>query len=278
MNTITLNTLIRTKPIQAITNLRQCLILALTIFLVWLTISGVAVAHPEDEFCTPGDGSGLDPQLCYALSQLDRAGSVELRGEALDRGVFETAGIYLGIGVRHILPSGLDHILFVLALFLASLKLKQLALQISFFTIAHTVTVGLTVAGLISPPPEIVEPLIAASIAFVAVENLVFREMTKWRPAIVFGFGLLHGMGFAGALSESGIPDDHFFSALIGYNLGVEIGQLAIVTIAAILVALFLSMRATTERSRLRRRYIVIPASIAISSTAIFWTIQRIWF
>ena len=278
MNTETQLRSLPNKPGSSTSRLRQCLLIALAVSLVYLTIAGYAFAHPEDEFCSPGDGSGLDPQLCYALNEIDRAGSVRLTGDALGRGVVETAWIYLGIGIRHILPSGTDHILFVLALFLPSTGVKQLALQISFFTLAHTVTVGLTVAGIISPPPEIVEPLIAASIAFVAIENVTFREMTKWRPGIVFGFGLLHGMGFAGALSDSGIPDDHFFSALIGYNLGVEIGQLTTVALAAVTLIVLLARTTSTERPRIKRSFIVIPASIVISSIAVFWTIQRIWF
>lgn len=278
MNKLALSTTISKNLKFTIVNVRRCVLIALTLSIAWLSIAGVASGHPEDEFCSPGDGSGLDPQLCLALSQLDSADSNPLRDNVLERGIVETAWIYLGIGIRHILPSGIDHILFVLALFLACSKVQQLALQISFFTLAHTATVGLTVAGAISPPSNIIEPLIAASIAFVAIENLVFSDTSKWRPAIVFGFGLLHGMGFAGALQESGIPDDHFFSALIGYNLGVEVGQLATVATAATIIACIFFKTPKSVRKNYRRRYIVIPGSILIGLVAIYWTIQRIWF
>ena len=105
-------------------------------------------------------------------------------------------GLYISIGIGHILPGGLDHILFVLALFLSSTRVRALVVQISTFTVAHTVTLGLAAAGVISPPTSLVEPLIAASIAFVAIENLYMKDMPKWRPVVVFLFGLLHGLGF----------------------------------------------------------------------------------
>lgn len=278
MTTKKVPTILQSKSIQTTTKSRRNIFAAIIACLIWLTTVNIAAAHPEDEFCTPGDESGLDPQLCYALTEIDRAGSVKLSGESLGRGAIETTWIYIGIGIRHILPSGTDHILFVVALFLTTLQLRQLALQISFFTIAHTFTVGLTVAGFISPPPNIVEPLIAASIAFVAIENLVFKGLTIWRPAIVFGFGLLHGMGFAGALTESGIPDDHFWGALIGYNFGVEIGQLTTVAVASLLITLMFLRISAVEKPQYKRRFVAIPGSIAISLIAIFWTIQRIWF
>ena len=111
---------------------------------------------------------------------------------------------YLGLGFTHIVPKGLDHILFVIGLFLLSTKVKPLLLQVSAFTVAHTITLGLTIYGVFSLSPAIVEPLIALSIAYVAVENLVTTELKPWRVALVFAFGLLHGMGFAGVLAGLG--------------------------------------------------------------------------
>ena len=112
---------------------------------------------------------------------------------------------YLWLGYTHILPKGLDHILFVLGLFLLSAQLKPLLLQVTSFTIAHSITLGLSMYGIVSLPSRIVEPLIALSIAYVAIENLVTRELKPWRIALVFMFGLLHGLGFAGVLRELGL-------------------------------------------------------------------------
>ena len=121
---------------------------------------------------------------------------------------------YLWLGYTHILPKGLDHILFVLGIFLLSPRLKTMLLQVTAFTIAHSITLGLSIYGIVSLPPRIVEPLIALSIAYVAIENLVTRELKPWRLALVFMFGLLHGLGFAGVLRELGLPREEFLTAL----------------------------------------------------------------
>ena len=244
-------------------------------------ICGAASAHPEDEFCVPGE-VGLDPALCRALAELD---STNPSGDAvlevlLDdagdvRGFWSTFGLYVSIGVGHILPGGLDHILFVLALFLASQRMRALVIQISAFTVAHTATLALAASGVIAPSPAVVEPLIAATIAFVAVENLVFSDMTRWRPALVFGFGRVHGMGFAGFFGELGLPANQFWSALIGFNVGVEIGQLAVV--AAALVAVLVARRwaRLADWDSVYRRYAVIPVSAFIGAVGLWWAVER---
>ena len=109
--------------------------------------------------------------------------------------------------------------------------------QISAFTVAHSITLGLALYGLVSLPPRVVEPLIAVSIAYVAIENLCASRLKPWRVALVFGFGLLHGMGFAGALRELGMPRSEFLMGLLTFNAGVEAGQLTIVALASLLVA-----------------------------------------
>jgi len=198
---------------------------------------------------------------------LDDAGEV--------RGFWSTFGLYVSIGIRHILPGGLDHILFVLALFLASTRFKALVIQISTFTVAHTVTLALAASGVITPTPSIVEPLIAVTIAFVAIENVVFDDMTRWRPLLVFFFGLVHGMGFAGFFGELGLPDDQFWSALIGFNIGVEIGQLSVV-IAAFVLVWFAQRRVPPGIwASAYRRYVVVPASALIGATGLWWAIER---
>ncbi|MEO1659866.1 MAG: HupE/UreJ family protein [Pseudomonadota bacterium] len=237
---------------------------------------GLANAHPEDEFCT-GDG-GLDPALCQALQDLDRGTSApgasaftETEQIDFERPAFETLGLYIKIGVQHILPGGTDHILFVLAIFFASTRWRPLLIQISAFTIAHTFTLGLVAASVFSPPASIVEPLIAATIAFVALENLVFKEMTRWRPAVVFAFGLIHGMGFAGFFGSLGLPDGQFWSALIGFNIGVEIGQLSVVALAALV---FWSLRARLQAETYRQTF-VWPASLMIGAIGAYWAFER---
>ena len=237
-----------------------------------------AHAHPEDEFCV-GD-SGMDPALCRALQEMDRAGAGGAAGngftqtETIDfeRPALETFALYIKIGVQHILPGGLDHILFVLALFFSTRRFRPLIIQISAFTLAHTMTLAMVASGVFAPPASIVEPLIAATIAFVAIENLVFKDMTRWRPAIVFGFGLIHGMGFAGFFGSLGLPTGQFWSALIGFNVGVEIGQLAVILLAAVL--LWPLRQVWTEQRY--RHFIVWPACAAIGFTGAFWTVERL--
>lgn len=183
----------------------------------------------------------------------------------------EVAGQYTLLGFSHILPKGLDHILFVLGLFLLSAKWKPLLIQVTSFTVAHTITLGLSIYGIVSLSPAIVEPLISASIVYVAVENVLTTELKPWRAFVVFGFGLLHGMGFAGVLAEIGLPRSEFLTALLTFNLGVELGQLAVITSAYLLIGLWWK-----EKSRYRAR-IVQPLSVLIAVTGCYWTIERIF-
>jgi HupE / UreJ protein len=176
---------------------------------------------------------------------------------------------YLWLGYTHILPKGLDHILFVIGLFLLSPRLKTLLLQVTAFTVAHSITLGLSMYGIVSLPSRIVEPLIALSIAYVAIENLLTRELKPWRIALVFMFGLLHGLGFASVLRELGLPRAEFLTALLTFNAGVEIGQLTIIAAAWLLVGAFM------ER-RWYRRAIAVPASSGIALVAVYWTVTRL--
>ena len=182
----------------------------------------------------------------------------------------EIARQYLWLGHTHILPKGLDHILFVLGIFLLSPRLKPMLLQVTAFTIAHSITLGLSIYGLLSLPSRIVEPLIALSIAYVAIENLVTRELKPWRLALVFMFGLLHGLGFAGVLRELGLPRDQFLTALLTFNLGVEGGQLTVIAVAMLAAWPFMNKGWYRQR-------VVIPASLLIAMVGIYWTIARLW-
>ena len=175
----------------------------------------------------------------------------------------------IALGFTHILPGGLDHVLFVLGLFLLASGTRTLLLQISVFTVAHSVTLALAALGLVSVPSSIVEPLIAVSIAYIAIENLVATSISRWRPAIVFAFGLLHGLGFARALADLGISGTDLPVTLVGFNVGVELGQLAVVLTAAVVVHLL--PLATAHR----RRYLTNPASAAIAAIGLFWAIER---
>lgn len=215
----------------------------------------VTSAEGEDlytEYLQPGDSSGL----------------VDITG-AVRQGAGEIFVNYVVIGFEHILPKGLDHILFVVGLFLLSTRLRPLVWQITSFTLAHTVTLALGMLGIINLPASIVEPLIALSIVYVAVENLWSKNMTRWRPAVVFGFGLLHGLGFASVLAEIGLSPTHFVTGLIAFNVGVELGQLTVIAACFLLVGIWF------RHKEWYRRRITNPASIVIALTAAWWVVER---
>jgi len=184
----------------------------------------------------------------------------------------EVVRLYLKLGFTHIVPAGPDHILFVLGIFLLSRRLKDILKQVTAFTVAHTLTLGLSIYGIVSLPASIVEPLIALSIVFVAVENVVTPEMRPSRLALVFAFGLLHGLGFAGVLSQLGLPRSEFVTALLSFNLGVEGGQLAVIGIATLLLGL-----PFRQRGWYRQR-VVVPASCLIAAVGLYWSVQRVFF
>jgi hypothetical protein len=179
---------------------------------------------------------------------------------------------YFTLGFTHIVPYGLDHVLFVLGIFLLSGRARSVLWQVSAFTVAHSITLGLSMYDRLAVSPSLVEPLIALSIAYVAIENLVLSELKSWRIALVFVFGLLHGMGFAGALREIGLPRADFLMALLTFNAGVEAGQLGVIGLAFVLVGMQWGSCAWY------RRRIVVPASALIACTAIYWTLQRLSF
>lgn len=201
--------------------------------------------------------------------QLDAAVAVATNaGPVAEPGRWRVARQYLTLGFEHILPEGTDHILFVLGLFLLSCRLKPLLWQVTAFTVAHSITLGLAMYGVFRLPSSLVEPLIAASITFVAVENICTPELKPWRPVVVFCLGLIHGLGFSSVLLSLGLPRQDFATALVAFNGGVELGQLAVITSA------FLAIGWWRNRTWYRRA-IVIPASAVIAATGIFWTVQR---
>ena len=176
---------------------------------------------------------------------------------------------YTAAGFNHILPKGLDHILFILGLFLLSLKMRPLFWQVTMFTLAHSITLSLAMFNIVNLPANIVEPLIALSIAYVGFENIYKNKLHATRLYIVFAFGLLHGMGFASMLAEFGMPKEAFATALISFNVGVELGQLFVIAVAFLAVGLWF------RHKEWYRYAIIIPGSAAIAFTGLYWTYDR---
>lgn len=212
----------------------------------------------------------LPDSLDAMAAKLEAAAAAGGDGEASGAGEGESVfWIFIQQGFIHILPEGLDHILFVLGLFFFSIQFKPLLIQVTAFTIAHSITLGLSLMGIVSLPASIVEPLIALSITVVALENIFFRKLRPSRWVVVFAFGLIHGMGFAGVLRELGLPEGQFFTTLIGFNLGVEAGQLAVIALAA--AATFWAWRKPWYF-----KAVVVPVSVAIALVGLWWTVERI--
>ena len=178
---------------------------------------------------------------------------------------------FLRQGFVHVVPLGLDHILFVFGIFLLSRKWKPLILQVSAFTLAHTLTLALATLGIISVSSKIVEPIIAASIAIIAIENIIFPGYKPYRLVVVFIFGLIHGLGFAGALSGFDLEPSSLLVGLFGFNLGVEFGQLSLLFAAYMFTA-------QIKNKENYRQWIVLPGSIIIALFGVYWTIERIFF
>jgi len=220
----------------------------------------------------PSDDSATSASALYAayLEPGERSDTVQLAG-GTEISLFDVVRRYLHSGFVHIIPLGLDHILFVLGLFLFSLSGRVLIYQISLFTLAHTLTLALSSLGIVRISAQIVEPLIALSIAYVAIETIWAKgRFHLQRALLIIGFGLLHGMGFASVLADFGLPDGQFIPALVSFNIGVEIGQLAIVA------PLYILMRWLRPPARFYRVIIQIPASVVIASIGLYWTAERL--
>ena len=179
-------------------------------------------------------------------------------------------GFYLKHGFLHILPLGLDHILFIVCICLLNNRLKTIIWQATAFTVAHSITLALSMQNIITLPTEVIEPIIALSIFFLAVENLLITTLKHWRIIVVFIFGLIHGLGFASVLNEIGLPRNKFITSIVGFNFGVELGQLFIILLVfGLLIYPF-------GKKPWYRKYIVYPISILIALIAVYWTIERI--
>lgn len=179
---------------------------------------------------------------------------------------------YLKLGYQHIMPYGVDHILFVVSLCLLSTNIKTIFWQATAFTVAHSITLALSMKNMIVAPGAVVEPIIALSIVFVSIENMLLTTLKPWRIAIVFLFGLIHGMGFASSLNEIGLPADKFFTSVLAFNIGVELGQVTIITAMFVLIIIPL-------RNKTWYRYgVVYFLSAIIAIIASYWTVQRVFY
>jgi HupE / UreJ protein len=206
--------------------------------------------------------------VCLFLPMLLSAHAMDLEGLPTK----DIALIYLKLGYTHILPLGLDHILFVLCLFFLSPNLKTILWQATAFTIAHSITLAMAVYGVFSPPASIVEPIIAVSILFVALENTFISKLKPTRIILIALFGLIHGMGFASVLTDIGLPKTEYVTGLIMFNVGVELGQISVILLAWFGIAYWF------RKKIWYRKVIVIPVSILIACIAFYWTIERIFF
>ena len=182
----------------------------------------------------------------------------------------EVISYYIKMGITHIIPNGFDHILFIVSLCLLSTNMKTILWQATAFTVAHSVTLALSMKNIIVTPGAVVEPVISLSIVFVAVENMVLNKLKAWRVAIVFLFGLIHGMGFASALNGVGLPRNRFFTSVLAFNAGVELGQVAVILLVFGLIIIPFGKQSYYKKK------IVWPISAVIALIAAYWTIERI--
>ncbi len=193
------------------------------------------------------------------------AGSPEPDGES----TLGVAWRYAVIGYEHIIPMGFDHALFIFGLFLLNARLKDVVWQTTTFTIAHTCTLTLSTLGLVRLPMGLVEPVIALTIAFVAIENLFTTKVHPWRPAVAFVFGLAHGLGFASALQSIGLPASQLAVGIAAFSVGVECGHISILLAAFALIGWW-------RKKDWYRARISIPLSTLVALIALYWFAQRV--
>ena len=187
-----------------------------------------------------------------------------------DAPVSEVAAYYFQLGFKHIIPEGLDHVLFIIGLCLIHTKIKPIIYQATAFTVAHTIALALSMKNIIVAPPQVIEPIIALSIVFIALENLIVSKVKPWRLILVFLFGLVHGMGFASSLNEIGLPPNQFATSILLFNLGVEVCQVLVIAFVYGLLILPFNSR------QWYRGRIVYPISILIALVSSYWTFMRI--
>jgi hypothetical protein len=225
------------------------------------------------------DGAHTSAPFEWASSApwvLGRAGGAVQAGSVLGGAVdpdrlpwYGQLAMYLRLGFRHIVPEGLDHILFVLGLFFLGITWRKLLSQTTVFTLGHATTLCLSAYGIFRLPGWFVEPAIALSITWIALENVARPKLGIGRLAVVFCFGLIHGLGFASSLSDVPFPRKEFFAALLGFNVGVDLGQLFVISLAFLAVGWF------RDKPWFRAR-IAVPCSLVIAAIGLVWAVQRI--
>ena len=187
------------------------------------------------------------------------------------RSMFASFVKFFVLGIQHIIPKGLDHILFIFGLFLFSSSLNKLIKQITIFTIAHSITLIFVSLSLIKINPQIVEPIIALSIVYVGLENIFKKYIKEYmRYIIILFFGLLHGLGFALVLSDIGYRSSKLFLNLISFNIGIEVAQISIILFLYLIIAIKFA------KNKYYRIAFQIPSSILIASIGFYWFIERI--
>jgi hydrogenase/urease accessory protein HupE len=185
-------------------------------------------------------------------------------------GALAVARRFVPAGLRHILI-GPDHLLFLVGLLLLGGSIRQLAFVVTAFTLAHSLTLSLAALAVFNPPARIVEPAIALSIVYVGADNLLVRGARDVRAWIAFGFGLVHGFGFASVLRQMELPRAALGWSLFSFNLGVEIGQLLVV------LAVASALAALRARSELLGRRLAVAGSIMVIAAGSFWFVERLW-
>jgi hydrogenase/urease accessory protein HupE len=178
---------------------------------------------------------------------------------------------FLPAGIHHILI-GPDHLLFLVGLLLLGGTLRQLAVIVTAFTVAHSITLSLAALNIVSPPARIIEPAIALSIVYVGADNLLIKGGRDVRAWIAFSFGFIHGFGFANVLREMDLPARALGWSLFAFNAGVEIGQLLVVSVVATALA------ALRSRSETAGRQLAFAGSVVVMAAGAFWFIQRVFF
>jgi hydrogenase/urease accessory protein HupE len=187
------------------------------------------------------------------------------------QGAFAVVRRFVPAGVHHILI-GPDHLLFLVGLLLLGGTIRRLAVIVTAFTIAHSITLSLAALNIVTPPARIIEPAIALSIVYVGADNLLIRGGRDVRPWIAFAFGFIHGFGFANVLREMDLPARALGWSLFSFNVGVEIGQLLVVAAVASALA------ALRSRSEAASRQLAVAGSVVVMAAGAFWFIQRVFF
>jgi hydrogenase/urease accessory protein HupE len=187
------------------------------------------------------------------------------------QGAFAVVQKFLPAGIHHILI-GPDHLLFLVGLLLLGGTVRQLAVIVTAFTVAHSITLSLAALNLVSPPARIIEPAIALSIVYVGADNLLIRDGRDVRAWIAFAFGFIHGFGFANVLREMDLPARALGWSLFAFNIGVEVGQLLVVAAVATALA------ALRSRNETAGRQLAFAGSVVVMAAGAFWFIQRVFF